>query len=630
MSEIDDLIELLNSEDSVARREAVTGLGRCNDKKAIKQLVGLLRDEDPVIKDEAVNAITGLGGREVVTAVLPLLYDDEVYVCNIACEILGRLGDAALVSMISLLDEDDDDVLKFAIDVIGAIRNPLPVSDLIPLIMHENANIRASVAVTLGMLKATEAIDALIDLIHDDEEWVKFSALEAIGEIGGKNITDQLLEVYEGEGITRIAALDALSQLADGEDAVKVVPVISDPEITDLLSIGTIVNFAQRFKHDLDSSQKKIFIDILIPRLKALDEVDVDLERDILRGLADLNDKRAIDVLIEFAGTRGYEEETREILKEAIVNSKDVDKIAAALKIFSSRALVFVEALAEIADPTTVKALSDLLTDCDDSKVRNVIVEALAAIGGPETYDSLINSLTDSEGTVRRNAATGLGILGDGRAAEPLLDALVKEEYEDVKDAIGEAIASFKGEEVEESFDKLLSHADNSVRIAGVKGLGNMSSESSKATLTSLLTDSDSFIRSEALRSLSVHAGEEILSTVSGALTDDDKDVRLTALDMLVNMPGAESGIVKALDDEDMWVRFKAAGIIADKEIASAENRLIELLRSDVVPVKVASAKALGRIKSHKAIELLKEFAEDDDPNLKDAAVEALLLCEGQ
>jgi HEAT repeat protein len=628
MAEFDEIIGQLGSSDAILRHEAVSRLGRCGDKRAIDKLVSLLRDPAANIRDEAVNSLINIGGEDAAKAVVPLLYDDEIYVCNMACEILVRLGDASLRSVTGLLGEEDVDVLKYVIDVIGLIGNDEPVERMLPLLKHENPNIRAAVAVTLGKLRASGAIERLVDLINDPDEWVKFSALEAIGEIGGKKITDTLLDVFKGEDISRIAAIDALSMLADGSDAAKVMPVLKDNEMAGLLSVETLVRFIERFEGTLADSGKKAFIEALAPRLMKAEAADFEIAREVLRGFSVLGDPRAMAVLLEFAGTKNYDEDTRAMLKDAIIKSGDLGRIVAALKVFSHRALVFVEALAEVADPSTVGPLSDLLAESKDSKVRRVIVEALGTARSPGAYGPLVAALKDPDGTVRKFAAKGLAGLGDARAVEALFSAMTREgEYDDVKDAIGDALAEFEGDRVEGLFVDLLKGRDFASRAVAVRGLGKLSTERARTALAGALNDNDPQIRCEAVRAIGYSGGAGLAGLVIKALDDADKDVRLTALDIVAWLPDADPHVTKSLRDADVWVRFRAASLAAEKAIASAEDELIERLKTDEIPVKVASAKALGAIRSKKAIKTLTAFLNHEDANLSSAAADALQAC---
>ena len=621
---LDQATQDLASDDSVVRHDAVIRLGECSSKKAIELLVGLLMDNSPTIKDEAVNSLISIGGEDVAEFVIPLFYDKEVYVSNISVEVLGRLGEVALPRLCGVLSETDDDVLKYAIDVIGVIGSTEPVASLVPLLKHENPNIRSATAVTLGKLKATEAIDNLVLLLSDDDEWVRFSTLEAIGAIGGTDVAEKLLSIFKAVDISRIAALDALSQLAEPTDTGKVMQVVSAPGVASVLSIETVVRFIEKFEGHLSDQDNAVFLHILLPRLA---DGTVDEINDIFRGLASLKDKTALDALLIFAGTQSYDEVTRAFLKDAIVALAGIDKITVAMNEYPLQSLTIVEALAELKDPATVESLLTLLNNKPDKKVKSAVIEALGNIGTPNTFDILVDALGDGESKVRKKAAAALGSLGDKRAVAPLLEFLLRAVYDDVKEVIGKSLSELGGEEVEASYVSLLDNEDMTIRVVGIEGLGSLHTDGAKKSLIETLGSSDHKIRSECVRALGTYEGGDISTILTAALSDKEKDVRMGAIEAL-GARGEEALLLCALNDEDMWIRFKVANIFVEKKVPQSEDKLVELLGTDEIPVQVACARALGALASSSAVATLRGLIEHEDANLKNAAIDALALCE--
>ena len=589
-------------------------------------LVGLLKDPSPLIKDEAVNSLARIGNEEVVKAVVPLLYSHEVYIRNISLEILSRLGEVCLPELSARLGEPDEDVLKFIIDIIGLIGNHEPVPRVIPLLKHKNPNIRAAVAVAFGKMYASEAIEPLLEALNDDDEWVKFSVLEALGTIGGAQVTEKLLDVFRAIDVSRIAAIDALSQLAEPKDCEKVMHVIASPGVSHVLSVETVVRFIERFQGHMTEDDKNVFLDILAPRLR---EADFFEQHDIIKGLGCLEDKSALDTLLLFAVTKAYEDDTRMYLKDAIISCARTDKIIEAIKEYPDKMLVFAEALAEIKDPESVSDMCEIFAAGPNRMVKRCLIEAIGEIGDRASFDTMVGAMLDDDGTTRKIAASGLAKMGDERAVKPILDALAGEPYNDVREAMGDAIASFSGDEVEAALITLLDNEKAELRLIGASGLAGCKSDGARAALGKAFGDDDTKVRSAAVRSLATYSGDDVATTIAGALSDSEKEVRLAALDVLSTHPLGLKYVIKALSDSDMWVRFKAVNLLADKGANEAEGKLIELLRDDEVPVKISAARALGKLKSKNAVDTLKTFTDHEDSNLAEAATSALEECEG-
>jgi HEAT repeat protein len=152
-------------------------------------------------------------------------------------------------------------------------------------------------------------------------------------------------------------------------------------------------------------------------------------------------------------------------------------------------------------------------------------------------------------------------------------------------------------------------------------------SDGAREKLMETLSDDDPKIRCECISALGGFEGSDILTVLSNALSDKDKQVRTAAIEAL-GFRGEDKLIIGSLDDEDMWVRFKVANILVEKKVPESEPKLLELLKNDEIPVQVASARALGALKSKKAAKTLKGLTDHKDSNLKSAAIEALAMCE--
>ena len=98
-------------------------------------------------------------------------------------------------------------------------------------------------------------------------------------------------------------------------------------------------------------------------------------------------------------------------------------------------------ALRSIGEP----AMEPLIKD-EDWHVRQATALALGVTGDARAVEPLIQALKDEEFRVRVAAASTLGIIGDTRAVEPLTQAL-KDNNEDVREAAKEALENLKAKE---------------------------------------------------------------------------------------------------------------------------------------------------------------------------------------
>ncbi len=622
MIDMDMALAELNSPERAVRHEVALALGESRDEAAIKPLVALLKDEDSGVRDAAVNSLISIGGPGVAQEVLPFLYEEDVALRNMAVEVLEGLKGDACDALAGLLDGENVDVLQFAVDILKKVGDKSIASKLEPLLSHENPNIRAGVAITLGSLKAYSATQKLVDMLGDEDEWVRFSILEALGSLGSPDIIDRLLDMVGEEDVLKLAAIDAIAMLALPEDGKKVIRLIRDKKISSVLSAETLVELAERFKDTMDDSQKKVLLDIFSGRLK---KGGRDEHISVLDGIGLLKDSRAVKPLLQFSKTiRKDDIELKNALKDALVNTGDGSVVADTIKMEMKGLSLLIEALGEIGDPATVKEMQELLGGID-RETKKILLTSLEKIGDASSFDSLVKTLKDDDGHVRELAAKALGRISDERVVPILFDALLREPYRNVRDVMSDVLSTF--DESEQLFIDLLENEDDEIRVIAVKALGRLCGDRCLKCLSGLkqvLHDENTTVRKEAVKALGLCDDVEVSSLLANFIKDKDKDVRIAVIDAIAGKDGGTRTLLYALNDSDMWVRFKAVTAIGAKKVAEAEDTLIKLLRTDEIPVKIACAKALEEVGSKRVLDVLKDYTDHEDSYLRGAVMEII------
>lgn len=114
------LVKKLAHPDASKRRAAVEALAE-GDERAVYPLIKALKDGSYGVQDAAINSLIKI--RKEVTAymVLPLLRE-EAFLRNTALIILREMGAIAVPLLPILLEDKDDDIRKFALDIIHDIQ----------------------------------------------------------------------------------------------------------------------------------------------------------------------------------------------------------------------------------------------------------------------------------------------------------------------------------------------------------------------------------------------------------------------------------------------------------------------------------------------------------------------------
>jgi HEAT repeat protein len=293
--ETEQLTQLINElvhPDAKQRRSAADALGG-GDARAIYPLIKSLREENPGVQDAAMRSLIAIGGEVTAYMVIPLLREGPL-LRNTTMVILKEIGPPAVPLLRLLFADKDDDIRKFAVDLIGDIKTCDYPAEIVKLLQIDpNANVRASAAKSLAILHYREAIPALIAALRD-EEWVCFSALDALAHFGDESTLGPVRALLSSPSAAlRYAAIEALGKFASPQAR----SILHDylPKADDMEKNAVVKSLVQT---GLSPSMHGV-TDALLDMLKKGDWEDRLIA---IRGLVDMGEKRAIPVIIDTAG----------------------------------------------------------------------------------------------------------------------------------------------------------------------------------------------------------------------------------------------------------------------------------------------------------------------------------------
>ena len=208
-------IKDLNHEDSSERRASAEALSE-GDERAVYPLIKALRDDNFGVQDAAMRSLMSIKSESTAYMVLPLLRGNA-FLRNTAIMIIREVGKEAVPLLEPLLKDQDDDVRKFALDLIHDIRHCDYPEALVDMLKNDpNPNVRAAAAKTIGSLDYKEAIPELMESlkIKVDEEWVCFSAIEALTNLGDDRSVQSIVALLNSPSeAIRYASIEALGNL---------------------------------------------------------------------------------------------------------------------------------------------------------------------------------------------------------------------------------------------------------------------------------------------------------------------------------------------------------------------------------------------------------------------------------
>ncbi len=629
------LLEALRGDDPSGRRlacEEISGLRQPHE--FIQTLAEALGDMDHGVSEAAMNALMEIGGKTVVAAVAPLLRDKEARLRNRAIEILIGAGDEATALVSEMLNDPDDDVVKFAVDILGEIKDPAPAPVVAKLLKYPNANVRGAAALYMGRARPYGAASYITEALGDTEQWVRFSAVEALGLLGDIRYLEPLLEIVRREsGLVREAAIDALARMATTANSYEILMTMEEFISEDLaIPVGSIVGILEKAASaPWDISSFATLGDMLFNVFdRASGDTDVEIRKTALRGFVLLKDARGVSRIMDFIHSmEELDEETEEYVVRTLVELCGGSKLPAdvleGIERGGQNAIVLIKVAGRLRSVEALPALESCLEGASKETARAVLA-AIDHIGSAESKAILHKSIYSHDGHVRKMAAKTLARVAGEAVIEDLFAMMLRERYRDVIEGITGTIAGLGTVKVRDGFISLLSNNRQDMREMACMGLGLMGQNASTAPLIEATEDEDPQVRKMAYVSLSKLNAPEATGTVIKGLGLGDEEVSIAILDSLdaVTTEDLRDAVRERLGDSNLWVRHHAVTLLGEMLDRDSEEALIGILEKDAPPVKAAAVRALASLASQKALPILKGLYEVSEPSLRCLIIKAI------
>ena len=174
----------LQSDEPAQRREAALLLARQPSTSACEALLAALGDPDPGAHEAIIYAIVKQAAPERIARLVAVLREEQPARRNAALSTLIEIGAQTPEVLIAALDHPSTVVRLHVADVLGDLRNPQVSAALIARLADggEFPNVRHAAAQALGKIGDLAATPALIAAAEQADFWVRFAAVEALGD----------------------------------------------------------------------------------------------------------------------------------------------------------------------------------------------------------------------------------------------------------------------------------------------------------------------------------------------------------------------------------------------------------------------------------------------------------------
>jgi cellulose synthase operon protein C len=677
------MIEWLANSRQEVRSVAVAALGAIGGAEATAALTRSLSDPDATVRKDTVKALGAIGGRgnpTVVIALIPRLEDDKAEVRLATIGELEELGDRrAVIPLVARFGDTGVAVRSAAVRAVGKLGDRSAVPALIRLMNDPDESVRMAAVGSLGAIGAVDAIDALTEQLNSGGDAYRAKVAYALGQIAGaaganpagedamRTLVVNLAQAPAARSAAREAlrvagkaAVPALVAHLQGRlagDPTTAVELLA--EAGDRRATATLAAELERGRVAMPKVLRALGgtgdPDALVPVLRALSSKDAAIRLAAMEALRPLigTDARAGDVLIEH------------------LSDDDLEiRVLAAEYLGILRVGAAAAKLAALAGPG------------NPIRLRRAAIDALGEIGRPEATQTLVGILREGPPELHRAAATALSYIADPSAIAFLASQAQADRgptRHEVVRALGATLRGRGDARARGILRKLVDEGTTKVSLAAIGGLAAARDRADAPLLRSLVEQGGSDRRRAAAWALGEMQDPGSIDVLAAALsTRDDrlvgdaawalgqilvaapKDARAAAIAdrwlylgkhagwaaainstgglarLLWTLPRAErtalltpprrAGLQQLAFHKSRLVRINAAHALAS--LAGDDDALKalgQLLREDSsVNVKIAAARALGRLGGPKAAAALKAAeGGKDDPRVREAAREA-------
>ncbi len=339
----------LRSTDVTLRSDAAHQLGKIGDERAVEALVEALSDSDEYVRKSAVTALRRIGGPAAMEGLRRALADRSEQVVLQAVNGLRDMRDREAVEpLVRVLTRRERSLQLAATDALIRIG-----ADAVPPLMEafKDRALRRRIGNQIWKIlvdMGTKSIDPLLQMLTDENQYVRLTAISVLGRIGDRRVAPPLVHLFLDDPRMQEAVVTTLARLEERRVLESPGSPAADREI--FLPKDVVDGFLGRPREDvtrvlteaLENPSPKVrrfalkalyalHGDSALDRLvAALKDDDIDVKRLAIKIMGKMRNKRVIDPLVQLILHDGEQvEETAWNTLKVLTDLREYDELRA-------------------------------------------------------------------------------------------------------------------------------------------------------------------------------------------------------------------------------------------------------------------------------------------------------------
>jgi HEAT repeat protein len=593
------------------------------------QLSEKLADPDFFVREEAVRQLAELGTAEAMAGLAMALEDENRGIRDFAAEKLVRIGSRSAAEHVARrLRSPEAQVRAVAGEVLAKIGSA-SLHFLEGALTDPRGDVRTTVLVALGRIGDRSVAVRVYPLLADPDPGVACAAADALGALGVEEAVDHLVEAMRVRPILRHRGIQALGKIGS-RSAYPALRAFLTSSDRDCLSAA--IEAAGLVKH------RAAAVD-LIPFLEHDDAA-------VARAAA-----KAIIRTVQAFGRETYHALPLNPLRRFLLDSlssadpaevrfalaelqhwRDVETIAALLELVTRGADISVRALAEsfkaIGDPAISTLESSLHKASNEGKLR--LLDLIAATG-EGTLTPIVAPLANTASVfVRARVAATLGRL-HSRAAIPALRRLAEDRNDRVRAAAIKSIGWIGTDDDIILFSHCLDDSAIDVRKAATGAMILNGSTQAINVFGNDLNHPDPDRQRNAAVALGIIGAEETKAPLVRAISHPNPEVRRAAIEALARIGHLQDTepVRAALRDANSQVRRAAISALITLNGPHAVDDIRLLLSDADAWVVLHTIETIAALRDAKHARLIIPYLQHNEELIQIATVRALAAIGG-